>query len=113
MHEMSLIENILEIAQTQTIQQGAEKIHRIRLRVGQLSGVVPEALIFAFDVLTQGTLAAGSKLEIESIPVACHCPHCDLEFQPTDWIYECPQCQTISTEIQQGRELELVALEVS
>lgn len=113
MHEVSLMENTLEIALEHAHQQGAKKIKWLKMRVGAMSGVVPEALKFAFDVCTQGTIAEGAKLEIESVPVVCYCSHCKIEFQPDDIIYECPECGQLSSQILQGRELELTSLELS
>lgn len=96
--------------------RGADRIHRLVLHVGVLSGVVPEALTFAFDVVSTGTAAQGAELTLETIPVLCYCSHCHSEFSPKEasqWVYECPQCHSISSDIRQGKELELASLEIS
>lgn len=113
MHEVGLMQTALELAAEQTRRQGASAIHRIRLRVGNLSGAVPEALEFAFEAISQGTLAEGAQLEIERVAVVCHCETCDREFQPDDVVFECPRCGELSVDVRQGRELELAQLEVS
>lgn len=113
MHELSLLEETLSLAVGYAQQQGATRIHRLTLRVGQLSGVVPEALQFAFDVVVQGTMAETAVLAIETLPAICYCPTCRQDFQPSDWIYECPTCLHLCSEVRQGRDLELVSLEVS
>jgi hydrogenase nickel incorporation protein HypA/HybF len=113
MHEVSLLENAMELALSCAQQQGATQIHRLTLRVGELSGVIPEALQFAFDIVVQGTIAEKSQLSIETIPAICYCSTCQQDFQPTDWIYECPTCHELSAKLLQGRDLELVSLEVS
>jgi hydrogenase nickel incorporation protein HypA/HybF len=113
MHELSLMESTLEIALECAQKQGARKIHQVSLRVGAISGVVPEALEFAFDVCTQNSIAADAKLQIELVPALCYCQDCDREFSPPDFIYTCPQCGKISSKLLQGRELQLISLEVS
>ncbi len=113
MHEVSLMADTLDIAIEHTKRQGGYKIHWLKMRIGELSGVVPAALEFAFDVVTKGTIAEGARLEIELVPVICYCSKCQQKFQPVDLFYECPQCQEISTDIQQGKEIELTSLEVS
>lgn len=113
MHEVGIMQRTIEIALEHAKAQNADKIHRIKIRVGALSGVIPDALSFAFDVCTRSTIAEGAKLEVEYIPVLCFCPDCELTFQPDDVFYECPQCHQISTEVRQGKELELSSLEVS
>lgn len=113
MHEISLMQQVIEMAQGYAAQHQAQTIHRIRLRVGAGAGVVPEALEFAFEAVTHQTLAAGAALEIETVPIRCYCPACDAEFEPDDVIYLCPGCQRLSTDLRQGRDLELASLEMS
>ncbi|MBE9168341.1 hydrogenase maturation nickel metallochaperone HypA [Pleurocapsales cyanobacterium LEGE 06147] len=113
MHEVGIMESTLEIALEQATKQKAKRIHEIKMRIGELSGVVPEALEFAFDVVTRGTIAQEAKLNLEIIPVVCYCSSCDLQFTPTDLFYECPRCHQTSTNILKGRELELASLEIS
>ena len=113
MHEVSIIQNTLDIAIAETKKKGATKIERLTMNIGELSGVIPEAIQFAFDVLIKDTIAETAQLEIKMIPVICYCQQCDLQFHPQNYIYECPQCWQISTHILTGRELDLVALVVS
>ena len=115
MHEISVMQSALDIAVEHAQRQGAKHIHVIRMKVGALSSVVPESLEFAFDVVAQGTLAEGGKLEIERVPAVCYCPACQVEFEPDDYVYvyECPQCKSLDVQIRHGRELELSQLEVS
>lgn len=113
MHEVSLMEQTLAIAIDQAQQHGATQIHRLKLRVGQQSGVEPDALAFAFEVVAQNTIAAQGVLEIETVPVRCHCAHCQREFQPDDWVYRCPQCGNLSPTVVDGKQLELASLEMS
>jgi hydrogenase nickel incorporation protein HypA/HybF len=113
MHEVSIITQTLEIALENADKQDATKIHRLTMRIGAISGVVPEALNFAFDIVTEGTIAQGAILEIEIIPVVCYCTHCQKEFEPSDLFYQCPKCNQLSNKIIAGREIELTSLEVS
>jgi hydrogenase nickel incorporation protein HypA/HybF len=112
MHEIGLMQRTLEIALEYAGRYRAQSIGRMRLRVGALSGVVPEALSFAFDVLARGTIAEGAQLEMESVPVICFCAACEQEFAPPDFFYECPRCHGLCTQVRQGQELELADLEV-
>lgn len=104
---------MLDIAFDNAQSQGANHIHQLNLRIGAIAGVVPEALQFAFDACTEGTIAADAKLEIEWVKAICYCPRCHAEFIPHDWVYVCPRCDRLTHEIRQGRELQLVSLEVS
>lgn len=113
MHEVSMMQNVLDIAIAQAKQNNAKKIDLLTMNIGKLSGVVPEALAFAFDVLIQGTIAQDARLEIKTIPVVCHCQKCARDFQPEAYIYQCPNCEQISSNVISGRELELASLVIS
>ena len=113
MHELSLMLSALEIAEEHARRQGATRIHAIRLRVGRLAGVDPEALRFAFEAATAGTAAEGAALEVETVEVACRCPACENDFTPADFVFRCPDCGRLADDATRGRELELVSLEVS
>ncbi len=107
------MQSTLALAEQQARAVGAARIHQLRLRVGQLSGVVPEALQFAFETLRRDTLAAEARLVVESVPAACWCAACQREFDAPDLINDCPECHQPSNELRRGRELALASLEVS
>lgn len=113
MHEVAVIQNAVDMAIQQARLAGAARVHRLHLRVGTLSGVVPAALQFAYEAVTLGTIAEGAQLEIESITAACWCQRCRTEFECDDYSSECPNCKTFSSELRRGRELELSSMEVS
>ena len=102
------MEQVLEQAR----QAGAGRVHSIRLRIGALSGVVPEALQFAFETLAQGTPAQGARLIIEDVPAKFWCAACRREFTADGMFPECPDCHRPSGELRAGREMELTSLEV-
>ncbi|HEY3998974.1 MAG TPA: hydrogenase maturation nickel metallochaperone HypA [Candidatus Xenobia bacterium] len=112
MHELGIMASTLDMAVEVAEQQGAARILSVRMRIGALAGVVPDALQFAFDVLAEGTLAEGGSLHIEPIPVRCQCATCEMEFSPPDLLCRCPSCGACSERIVAGRELELAGVEV-
>jgi hydrogenase nickel incorporation protein HypA/HybF len=112
MHELSIMESALDQALAQARAAGAARILTIRLRVGALTGVVPDALTFAFEALAPGTLAEGAQLAIESVAARFWCPACNREFTSTDSFAQCPDCGGLSGDLRSGRELELASLEI-
>ena len=92
---------------------GAARVHQIRLRIGVLSGVVPDALQFAFESLTPGTSAEGALLMIEEVPARFWCAACRREFVSANLYSECPDCGVPSGDLRAGREMELCSMEVS
>ncbi len=113
MHELSIMESALEQALEQARRAGAQRVDEIRLRVGDLSGVVPEALQMAFDALIVDTIASGASLAVEKVPARFWCHTCEFEFTPETIFGECPACHAISPELRAGRELELASLEIT
>ncbi|MFO8040395.1 MAG: hydrogenase maturation nickel metallochaperone HypA [Sodalinema sp.] len=113
MHEVSIMAQTLEIALNEANRQGARQIHRLTVRVGSLSGVVPDALRFAFDVVAQDTIAEQAKFEIEPVAARCYCQACKQDFYPEDIIFVCPHCGTLSSQVLNGKELEVSSLEIS
>jgi hydrogenase nickel incorporation protein HypA/HybF len=113
MHELSIMQCALEQALEQARGAGARQVHEIRLRIGALSGVVPEALQMAFESLTAGTCAERAVLAIEDVPARFWCENCGCEFAAENLVGECPRCGAISHELRAGRELELASMEIT
>ena len=112
LHELALMQSVAELAQAEASRQGAEAITAIRLRVGSLAGVDPEALRFAAEVVLAEGLTAGARLEIEPVPARAWCRPCTALFTLEQGLCRCPRCGTVSAELRQGRELELASLEL-
>jgi len=106
------MDSALNVALDQARKAGANRVFIIRLRIGALSGVVPDALQFAFEALAPGTLADGAALEIEHVPARFWCIACSTEFQSDDFFGECPACHRPSGDLRAGREMELASLEI-
>lgn len=104
----SAVTQALEHAQ----RAGAKHVLAIRLRIGTLSGVVPDALEFAFEAVTAGTPAEGASLTVDSVPARFWCAKCHREFQSVNLVSDCPVCGTPSSDLRAGRELELASLEI-
>lgn len=113
MHELSIAISLVEAASEKAAEVGAERVQTVYLKVGALSGVVRDALLFSFDVAAEGTPLEGATLEIEPVPIVVFCPACEAE-KPLDDVYgfACPDCGTLSPDVRRGRELELTAIEI-
>ena len=113
MHEVSIMAEAVRMA-TETAQvSGAQRVTGVRLRVGTLSGAVPEAMRFVWDVVCRDSIAEGAWLEIETVPAACWCATCETEFTCEDLLGECPRCHNVSGELRRGRELDIAAVEMN
>lgn len=113
MHELSIAVSLIEAAETRAAEEGAKRISRLYLRIGPLSGVVPEALASAFELASQSTQAYGAELEIEEVPIAVYCPGCDRVVDVDgDFSFQCPRCGQLTHDIRRGNEMELTMMEI-
>ena len=113
MHEVAIMEEAVRMAVETAKMSGSSRVLALHLRVGNLSGVVPEALQFAFDVVCRGTLAEGATLVVETVPATGWCPDCQREYECAHFFSECPRCQKFNGQLQRGRELEISSVEIA
>ncbi len=111
MHELSIAQSLVELVR-ERLPPDAVRVRAVDLRIGVLAGVVSGALEFCYGIATEGTPLAGSELRIHELPLVIHCAVCDAErvIEGTP-LPRCPECQTPSAHVRQGRELELAAIE--
>jgi hydrogenase nickel incorporation protein HypA/HybF len=107
MHELSIAMNIVEIAEEEARKSKAQKISKIDLAVGKLSGVVYEALDFALKEAVKNTMLEEAKIQIIEVEAKAKCNKCGHIFS-TEYLYDiCPKCQHQQCEIIQGKELKI------
>lgn len=112
MHELSIATSIVDTVLQEIQRRNLPRVQTIVVRVGALSGVVPEALQFGFEAITSDTPLAKTTLEIEQVPVQGKCRNCGLGFTVEDFLFACPSCQSGQIEVTAGEELEIAHLEV-
>lgn len=112
MHEISIAQSVLDIAFRESETRAATHIRRIKLSIGEFSGVVKEALEFAFEVLQVNTLAADAAVEIEVIPMTATCSKCGpTECRLNDLNLLCPTCGGTLI-VRTGREMQIDYLDI-
>lgn len=112
MHELALMQAVASQAARAARREGAVAVRRIRLRLGSLAGVDPEALRFAAAVVLEEGITAGALLEIETVPATFWCAVCAHAVPLEQGVGLCPGCGGHGEGLIQGTELELAALEL-
>ncbi len=114
MHELSIAVELVELASAEARRMGRVRVVAVHLRAGPLSGIVPEALRFSFDVVAAGTAIEGARLEIEPEAVTAWCATCAEPRSLADVQHRrCPVCDRPTPDLLSGDGLELIALEVA
>lgn len=112
MHELSIAMSIVDAALEEAQNRGVQ-VSAVHLRLGALSGVVKDALLFSYEVACQDTALEGSRLIVEDVPVVVFCPQCQRpQTLGSVQSFACPECGAPSRNVLQGKELEVFALEV-
>jgi hydrogenase nickel incorporation protein HypA/HybF len=106
MHELAITQSVVEAVTERT---GTTPVAVVRLRVGRLAGVVPDAVRFCFELVTAGTPLDGAALEIEQPEGSGRCRTCGAEFDLTDLILLC-MCGSADVEVLTGRELAVASV---
>ncbi len=112
MHELSIATAILERVEQEAANRPGARITRVGVRVGELSGVDPDALSFGFEALVKGSSLEPLALEINFCPRRQQCRACGREFTAPDSETRCPACGHENTVCVGGEELDLAYLEL-
>lgn len=108
MHEFAITRSLLNEALAEGTRQGASRVTRIKLLIGEKSSVVPECVQFYFDRMKEGTLAAGAVLEFHRTPLQIRCPKCGKTFSSIEEMCSC----NAGGEITGGDELVIESIEI-
>lgn len=112
MHELSIALSLLDVAELEADQRGVQ-VAAIHVRVGPLSGVVPGALLSAYELAREGTPFEQCSLVLEETTIAVYCPRCLAERSVVSiQDIRCARCGEVTPDIRRGRELEIFAMEV-
>jgi hydrogenase nickel incorporation protein HypA/HybF len=112
-HELSVALTLLDEVGNAAARERATGVSTVRLRVGRMSGIARDALLFAWDMARADTIADKAELHIEDVDVTVFCPRCEEERRPVEGGgLVCGTCGTTAPSIVHGRELELVSMEV-
>jgi hydrogenase nickel incorporation protein HypA/HybF len=113
MHELSIAMSIIDLAEEEIEKRGATQVNAVHLKLGLLSGVAKDALLSSYGLACEGTALAGSSLLIEEVPIVAYCDTCDAPrpVSPVEW-FVCPECRAPISRVLQGKELQVVGMEI-
>jgi hydrogenase nickel incorporation protein HypA/HybF len=112
MHEMSILESIIEVVEEEHRKQPFGRVRMIRIRLGALAAAEPDSLRFCFAIIAGGSIAEGAHLEIETVGGAGWCEECCSSVTLTERYGPCPACGGARLRMTAGDELQLAEIEV-
>ena len=111
MHELSIVEGLIGIIRETAQEHGLLKVTRVKLRIGAMRQVVPDALLFAFEIAGKETVAAGAEILITDVPTRARCNECAADFAVEEFCFICPSCGSGQVTVTEGKELYIDSLE--
>jgi hydrogenase nickel incorporation protein HypA/HybF len=112
MHELSIASSILDRAKAVAEQNGNARVVKVGLRIGEISGVEPDALRFWFEALCRDTPMQEAVLEIDFRKRKQRCHVCAAEFEPESLVTTCPGCGADDSVCIAGKELDVMFIEI-
>ncbi len=112
MHELSVVAGLFEILEEKAREAGALRVTAVTIRVGRLSGVVPDLLESAFDSFKKGTIASDASLRVETPALRVRCRSCGKEASTDEPLFACSACGAPGLEILEGMDIFLQKLEI-
>lgn len=109
MHELAITQSVVDAV---CEHAAGRRVCSVRLEVGALCAVVPDSMLFCFDLVTKGTVADGARLDLDIQPGTAHCRDCGTDFELPDRILLC-RCGSADVEVTAGRDLRILSMEVS
>jgi hydrogenase nickel incorporation protein HypA/HybF len=113
MHELPITESIVRICSEEAKKHNVKKVNEIKIKVGELSGLVPECLQSYFDIVSKDTIIQGAKLNIIKIPIIMECTECRarIELQKAKENC-CAVCGSTKLKMVNGNEYYIDSMEV-
>ena len=111
MHEVSIIQNVINIVCESAMENKLTKVTKVSITIGELSGLMPECLNFAFEICIKDTILEGSTLEIQKVSAVAECVDCKKEFPIDHFNKICPNCNKFCSSIIHGYELYVNTIE--
>ncbi|MGQ3686090.1 MAG: hydrogenase maturation nickel metallochaperone HypA/HybF [Candidatus Loosdrechtia sp.] len=108
---MSITMSMMDIVKYHMVENGVKQLKKLKIRIGKLTAIEPESLIFCFEVYTRNTSMEGAILEIENTPLIGRCNNCRKEFYREEYFSNCPVCNSEVVENISGRELDIISIE--
>lgn len=112
MHEFSIAVSIVDIAVEHAQKANARVVNEVELEIGELSGVVYEAMETAMESAIKNTMLDGAEVKIIRIPGRGRCTECGMEFHLVNVFDPCPECGAFAPNVISGKELRIKSINV-
>lgn len=112
MHELPITQSIVKISCEEALKHDVKKVKKIKIKVGVLTGFVPESIQYYFDIISKGTTVEGAVLDVQKMPIRIKCKECGFDDLLPKGFYTCPKCGSTNIKVSGGNEFYIDSMEV-
>lgn len=112
MHELGIMTGVMQAVETSAKEAGATKVLKVSLSVGEMTEAIEDALVFAFEALSEHSMCEGAELHINMVKPRSECLECHAEYEHDRFHMLCPECGGFATKLIAGREMQIDSIEV-
>ena len=112
MHEFSIALNIIDIAEDTAKTNHAKRINEVEIEIGDVSGVVYEALDLALQSAVKNTMLETAHIHLKRIKAEAVCTVCGKTYTPDNLVSECPNCGALNTNVTKGKEMKVISINI-
>lgn len=111
MHELSITEQILSIILKEVEKHNVKRVNTIKLKMGEMSDILPEYINYYFNIISKGTAAEGALIQVQRLPIVVLCCECGRSSRIDIRSFRCPICKSQSLKITSGNEFYIDSME--
>lgn len=112
MHELSVTQSMLNLVLEEAALRNVNKVTKVNLVIGELTGLDGESIKFYFDVLSENTIAHGAELNFTKVRAQFKCRECGNVFERDNFTFNCPICGAKGIMANKGKEFYIDSIEV-
>ncbi len=112
MHELGIARDILDVVDQYITEKQMPLVRSIRIRIGRLSGIVPDSLSFCFEAIVADTPMSGASLNMVQVPTRAECQDCGNSFEIEEPAFVCASCSSGRVKVVSGTELQVMDIEL-
>ncbi|MDC7785210.1 hydrogenase maturation nickel metallochaperone HypA [Rhodoplanes sp. TEM] len=111
MHEAAVVDGLIRILVDRAAGAGIARIVSVKVVIGRLRGLDPRQIRGCFEILAEGTVAEGARLDVVAVETAARCRTCGRDYAVPRFRFVCPACGGSDADVTHGRELHVESFE--
>jgi len=112
LHELSITSDILDAVLSELSSEDYNRITRVNITIGDLSGIVSENVRYYFKLLSRDTPASDARLTFNYKKSKFRCNSCGKIYERYNFSISCPACNSRGTLVESYTSIYINSIEV-